>query len=45
MQLLWTVVTYVLKNVKQGIEHDIGSTLETLDIPKIHRRFDEYLAI
>ena len=26
MQLLWTVVTYLLKNVKQGIEHDIDST-------------------
>ena len=23
MQLLWTVVTYLLKNVKHGIEHDI----------------------
>ena len=21
MQLLWTVVTYLLKNIKQGIEH------------------------
>ena len=26
MQLLWTVVTYLLKNVEQGIEHDIDST-------------------
>ena len=26
MQLLWTVVTYLLKNVKHGIEHDIYST-------------------
>ena len=26
MQLLWTVVTYLLKNVKQAIEHDIDST-------------------
>ena len=26
MQLFWTVATYLLKNVKQGIEHDIGST-------------------
>ena len=26
MQLLWTVVTYLLKNVKHGIEHDIDST-------------------
>ena len=25
-QLLWTVVTYLLKNVKHGIEHDIDST-------------------
>ena len=25
MQLLWTVVTYLLKNVKHGIEHDIYS--------------------
>ena len=25
MQLLWTVVTYLLKNVKHGIEHDIDS--------------------
>ena len=26
MQLLSTVVTYLLKNVKQGIEQDIDST-------------------
>ena len=26
MQLLWTVVTYLLKNVKYGIEHDIDIT-------------------
>ena len=26
MQLLWTVVTYLLKNVKHEIEHDIDST-------------------
>ena len=26
MQLLWTVVTYLLKNVKHGIEHDTDST-------------------
>ena len=26
IQLLWTVVTYLLKNVKHGIEHDIDST-------------------
>ena len=25
MQLLWAVVTYLLKNVKHGIEHDIDS--------------------
>ena len=25
MQLLWTVVTYLLKNVEHGIEHDIDS--------------------
>ena len=25
MQLLWTVVTYLLKNVKHGIEHHIDS--------------------
>ena len=25
MLLLWTVVTYLLKNVKHGIEHDIDS--------------------
>ena len=25
MQLLWTVVTYLLKNVKHGIEHDVDS--------------------
>ena len=25
MQLLWTAVTYLLKNVKHGIEHDIDS--------------------
>ena len=25
MQLLWTVVIYLLKNVKHGIEHDIDS--------------------
>ena len=26
MELLWTVVTYLLKNCKQGIEHAIDST-------------------
>ena len=26
MQSLWTIVTYLLKNVKQGIEHDIDNT-------------------
>ena len=26
MQLLWTVVTYLLINVKQGIEHDIADS-------------------
>ena len=26
MQLPWTVATYLLKNVKQGIEHDNDST-------------------
>ena len=26
VQLLWTVVTYLLKNAKQGIEHNIDST-------------------
>ena len=26
MRLLWTVVTYLLKNVKHGTEHDIDST-------------------
>ena len=26
MQLLWTVVTYLLKTVKHGIEHGIDST-------------------
>ena len=25
MRLLWTVVTYLLTNVKHGIEHDIDS--------------------
>ena len=46
MPLLWTVVTYLLKNVKQGTEHDIDVLMETLDIPEIHGRFgDEYLAI
>ena len=25
MQLLWTVVTYLLKNVRHGIGHDIDS--------------------
>ena len=25
MQLLWTVVTYLLKNVEQGIERDVYS--------------------
>ena len=25
MQPLWTVVTYLLKDVKHGIEHDIDS--------------------
>ena len=26
IQLLWTVVTYLLKNSKHGIKHDIDST-------------------
>ena len=26
MQLLWTVVTYLLKNVKHRLEHDTDST-------------------
>ena len=26
MQLLWVVVTCLVKNVKRGIEHDIDST-------------------
>ena len=26
MQLLWTGVTYLIKNVKKGIEHDVDST-------------------
>ena len=25
MELLWTVVSYLLKNVKYGIEHDVDS--------------------
>ena len=28
MQLLWILVTYLLKNVKHGIEHDIDSAHE-----------------
>ena len=34
MQLLWTVVTYLLKNVKHGIVL-IVLMVETLDFPKI----------
>ena len=47
MQLLWTVITYLLKSVKHGIEYDINMIvlIETLDIPQIYSRFDEYLAI
>ena len=34
-----------LKNVKQGIGHDTIVLMDTLDIPEIHRRFDECLAV
>ena len=30
MQLIWTVNTCLLKNVKHGIEHDIDSTYENI---------------
>ena len=30
MQLLWTVVTYLIKNVKHRIEQDIDSTYEDI---------------
>ena len=36
MQLPWTVVTYLLKNVKPGIENDIGSSYE--DIRHVFKR-------
>ena len=45
MRLLWTVVTDLLKNVKQGIEHGIDVLMEILDISESHRKFDEYLTI
>ena len=37
-QLLWIVGTYLLKNVKHGIEHDIHSTYGDirLDFPEIY---------
>ena len=34
MQLLWTVVTYLIKKVKHGIEHDADCAFGVF----IHRR-------
>ena len=46
MQLLWTVVTYLLKNVGYGIERVLIvyclRSLHTLDIRELYSRFDEY---
>ena len=43
MQLHWTVVTYLLKNIEHGIKHDIHSTYGNirLYVPEIYSRFDE----
>ena len=43
MQLHWTVVTYLLKNIEHGIKHDIDSTYGNirLYVPEIYSRFDE----
>ena len=41
MQLLWTVVTYLLKNVKHGeLSMILIVLMETLDFPEIYSRFD-----
>ena len=49
VQLLWTFVTYLSKDVEHGIEHDIDGTYEVCIhqtfIPELNSRFDEYLAI
>ena len=47
MQLHWTVVTYLLKNIEHGIKHDIDSTYGNirLYVPEIYSRFDEQLSI
>ena len=43
VSLLWTVLTYLLKNVEYGIEHDIayGVCIGTLDviISELYSRF------
>ena len=45
MKSLWRVVTYLLKNVEHGIEHDIlielMLSLHILDIHEIYSRFSE----
>ena len=33
------------KNVEHGIKYDIDSSLHTLDISELYKRFDEYLVI
>ena len=47
MPLFRAIVTYLLRNVKYGIEHDIysGWSFHALDIPEFYSTFDEYLAI
>ena len=45
MPLVRAIVTYLLKNVKYGIEHDIYNGFHALDTPEFYSTFDEYLAI
>ena len=45
MQLLWTVVSYLLNNVKHGNVYNIHSIYGELDIPEIYSRFDNTLQL
>ena len=46
MQLLWTVVSYLLKKMlNMELLKMISIVFMEIDIPEIYSRFDEYLAI
>ena len=46
MQLIYTVVTYVLKYVQHGIELDVDSfDGYVMDIPERYSKFNVYFAI